>query len=251
MKKNNVKIKKNISIVDEITTINSIVDYYFTDGEYTPYYSEMGKVTAIAQNFLDGVKFDEADYIYECVMTNEDLYRCVNKFISPSVSKTDMQYFNRMEQIMNTVDDIVEFRKQKLIHNSDAFSIVGEMCQVIVDSLSNIANLNIQAITPENIQIAKEFMNEIRDKDITEETLASAVRKAADQFKLPENDVIEGQCKRIAEQQEQLQEKETEIQDLRKWKQEHMVRNVKAVKESGKITSNTANKNTDNTAKKE
>lgn len=251
MKKDNVKIKKNISIVDEIAVIKSIVDYYFTDGEYTPYYSEMGKITAIAQNFLDGVEFDENDYVYECVMTNEDLYKCVNKFISPSVSKTDAQYFNRMEQIMNTADDIVEFRKQKLIHNSDAFNIVGEMCQVIVDSLSNIANLNIQAITPENIQIAKEFMNEIRDKDITEETLASAVRKAADQFKLPENDIIEGQRKRIAEQQEQLQEKEVEIQNLRKWKQEHMVRNAKAVKESGKITSNTANKITANVVKKE
>ena len=44
MKKDIVKIKDNISIVDEITAIKSIVDYYFTDGEYTPYFAEIAKI---------------------------------------------------------------------------------------------------------------------------------------------------------------------------------------------------------------
>ena len=224
MKKDNVRIKNNITIVDEISAIESIVSYYFTDGEYTPYYAEMGKVTAIAQNFLSGVEFDTKDYIYELVMTNEDLYKCVNKFLVPSVSKSDAQYFNCMERIMKQVDDIVEFEKQKLIHNTDAFSVVGAMCMAVKDILDNYV---------QNTELAQGFIEDLKASGITEETLANAVRKAADQFKMPESDVIEGQRKRIAEQQEQLQEKETEIQDLRKWKREHMARNVKAVKGKG------------------
>lgn len=224
MKKNNVKIKDNITIVDEISAIKNIVSYYFTDGEYTPYYAEMAKVTVIAQNFLSGVEFDEEDYVYQLVMTNDDLYKCVNKFINPSVSKTDAQYYSRMERIMKQVDDIVEFEKQKLIHNTDAFSVVGAMCMAVKDILDNYV---------QNTELAQGFIEDLKASGITEETLANTVRKAADQFKMPESDVIEGQRERIAEQQAQLQEKEAEIQELRKWKREHMARNVKAVKGAG------------------
>lgn len=238
MKKENVKIKSNITIVDEISTIQSIVEYYFTDDEYTPYYADMAKITAVAQNFLDGVEFEAEDYVYECVMTNDDLYKWVNKFLVPSAIKSDAQYYNRMERIMKQVEDIVEFKKQKLIHGSDTIKAIGDLCDSVTTVLNNIAKMN----SPENIQMAKEFMEEIKKNGITEETLANAARKAANQFKLPENDVIEGQRKRIAEQQEQLQEKETEIQDLRKWKREHMARNVKAVKGKGIVVDPTPKK---------
>lgn len=229
MKKENVKIKSNITIVDEISAIQSIVDYYFTDDEYTPYYADMAKITAVAQNFLDGVEFEAEDYVYECVITNDDLYKCVNKFLVPSAIKSDAQYYNRMERIMKQVEDIVEFKKQKLIHGSDAIKAIGDLCDSVTTVLNNIAKMN----SPENIQMAKEFMEEIKKNGITEETLTNAVRKAADQFKMSESNVIEGQRNRIAEQQAQLQEKEAEIQELRKWKREYMARNVKAVKGAG------------------
>lgn len=233
MKKNNVKIKDNITIVDEISAIENIVAYYFTDDEYTPYYAEMGKVTAVAQNFLSGVEFDTKDYIYELVMTNEDLYKCVNKFLVPSVSKSDAQYFNCMERIMKQVEDIVEFKKQELIHNTDAFSVVGVMCMAVKDILDNYV---------QNTELAQGFIEDLKASGITEETLTNAVRKAADQFKMPESDVIEGQRNRIAEQQAQLQEKEAEIQELRKWKREYMARNVKAVKGAGIVIHPVQNK---------
>ena len=233
MRKNNVKIKDNITIVDEISAIQSIVEYYFTDNEYTPYYADMAKTTAVAQNFLDGVEFEAEDYVYECVMTNDDLYKCVNKFLVSSAIKSDAQYYNRMERIMKKVEDIVEFKKQKLIHNTDAFSIVGDMCLAIKDILDNYI---------QNTEIANKFIEDLKESGITEETLTNAVRNAANKFQMPESDVIEGQRKRIAEQQEQLQEKETEIQDLRKWKHEHMARNVKAVNGTGKIAGNTKKK---------
>ena len=50
-------------------------------------------------------------------------------------------------------------------------------------------------------------------------------------------------------QQGQLQEKEAEIQDLRKWKREHMARNVKAVQGSGVISGKGAKSVTKKTSK--
>lgn len=240
MKKENVKIKSNITIVDEISAIQSIAEYYFTDGEYTPYYADMAKITVVAQNFLDGIEFENEDYVYECVMTNDDLYKCVNKFLVPSAIKSDAQYYNCMERIMKQVEDIVEFKKQKLIHNTDAFEIVGDMCMALKDIVDQYV---------QNAELAKGFMEDLKESGITEETLANAVRNAADQFKLPDNDIIEGQRQRIAEQQEQLQEKEAEIQDLRKWKREYMARNVKAVKGEGKIVTDFKKKKPDKNGK--
>lgn len=240
MKKENVKIKSNITIVDEISTIQSIVEYYFTDGEYTPYYADMAKTTAVAQNFLDGVEFEAEDYVYECVMTNDDLYKCVNKFLVPSTIKSDAQYYNRMERIMKHVEDIVEFKKQKLIHNTDAFGIVGDMCMALKDIMDSYT---------QNAELAKTFITDLQKSGITEETLTNAVRNAADKFKPSENEIIEGQRKRIAEQQAQLQEMQGRIQEMNKkvrgfedWKHEYMARNVKAVKGSGKIVADSKKK---------
>lgn len=235
MRKDNVRVKSDITIVDEITAIESMVSYYFTDNEYTPYYADMAKVTVIAENFLDGVEFESEDYVYQLVIENDDIYECVKKFleIPSSQTKEDVDCYVRMEKIMKQVKDIVEFKKQKLIHNSDAFAIVGDMCLAVKDILDNYAKNN---------EIAQKFISDLHESGINEETLTKAVRNAADQFKIPESEIIEGQRKRIAEQQEQLQEKEAEIQDLRKWKREHMARNVKAIKGSGKITSSTKTK---------
>lgn len=249
MKKDNVRVKSDITIVDEIAVIEGMVSYYFTDNEYTPYYVDMAKVTVIAENFLDGVEFESEDYVYQLVMENDDIYECVKKFleIPTSQDKENVDCYVRMEKIMKQVGDIVEFKKQKLIHGSDTIKAIGDLCDSVTSVLNNISEMN----SPENIQMAKEFMEEIKKNGITEETLASAARKAADQFKLPESDVIEGQRQRIAEQQEQLKEKEAEIQELRKWRREYMVRNVKVLKGSGKITTNSNKKTSDKTIKDE
>ena len=251
MKKDNVRIKHSITIVDEISAIESMISYYFTDGEYTPYYADMAKVTVIAENFLDGIEFEPEDYVYQLVMDNDDIYECVKKFIDipNSQDKENVDCYVRMEKIMKQVNDIVEFKKQKLIHNSDAFSVVGEMCLAVKDIIDNFARNN---------EAAQKFISDLQESGITEETLANAVRKAADQFRLPENEVIEGQRKRIAEQQSQLQEMtgrvremNEKVKSLEAWKREYMARNVKAVKGSGKIADGSKKKMSNKTSKDE
>lgn len=210
MKKNNVKIKDTITIADDISVIQTIVQYCFADGEYTPYFAEPAKIIAAAQNYLEGVEFEEDDDILKSVMEDDDIYKCVEMFITPSEDEASAKYYKRMEDIMKCAGDIVEFRKQKLIHNSDAFSILGEMCLAVKDILSACI---------ENAGLAKAFMSNLQESGITEETLANALRKAADKFVPATNDIIEAQRERIEEQQKQLQEKEAEIQELtkRRW----------------------------------
>lgn len=251
MKKDNVRIKHSITIVDEIAAIESMISYYFTDGEYTPYYADMAKVTVIAENFLDGIEFEPEDYVYQLVMDNDDIYECVKKFIDipNSQDKENVDCYVRMEKIMKQVNDIVEFKKQKLIHNSDAFAVVGDMCLAVKDIIDNFARNNAAA---------QKFISDLQESGITEETLANAVRKAADQFRLPENEVIEGQRKRIAEQQSQLQEMtgrvremNEKVKSLEAWNREYMARNVKADKGTGNFATNAKKKTSGKTAKVE
>lgn len=258
MKKDNVRVKSDITIVDEITAIENMVSYYFTDNEYTPYYADMAKVTVIAENFLDGVEFESEDYVYQLVMENDDIYECVKKFleIPTSQDKENVDCYARMEKIMKQVEDVVEFEKQKLIHNTHAFGIVGDMCIALKDIMDSYT---------QNAELAKTFITDLQKSGITEETLTNAVRKAADQFKPSENEIIEGQRKRIAEQQSQLQEMQgrieemksrvkemdTKVQSFETWKREYMARNVKAVKGSGKIAAGSKKKATGKTSKDE
>lgn len=233
MTKNDVRIKDNITIVDKIRAIEDIVSSYWTDGEYTPYYSDMATVIAIVENFIAGVEFEDDDVIYDLVNSDEELSSLVYRFLDPT--DNDIKYREIMYFVLENVEEMVKFEKQKVIHNSNAFSIVGDICEAIVDVLGSFSGMS-QMMTPENIEATKSFMTALKDKEITEETLASAVRIAADQFKMPESEIIEGQRQRIAEQQTQLQEKEAEIQDLRKWRKEHEARNVKANKSTTKGT---------------
>lgn len=248
MTKNDVRIKDNITIVDKIRAIEDIVSSYWTDGEYTPYYSDMATVIVIVENFITGVEFEEDDVIYDLVNSDEELSSLVYRFLNPT--ENDSKYREIMYFVLENVEEMVRFEKQKVIHNSNAFAIVGEMCEAIVDVLGNFSGMS-QMMTPENIEATKSFMTALKDKEITEETLASAVRIAADQFKMPESEIIEGQRRRIAEQQTQLQEKEAEIQDLRKWRKEHEAHNVKADKPTTEGIKGTASKTARKSIKKD
>lgn len=148
-----------------------------------------------------------------------------------------------MDEIAIAVKDKLDFEKQRIIHNTDAFSIVGDMCTVLANVLNNFGNIS-QMMTPENIEAAKSFASAIQDGNITEESLTNAVRNAADKFVMPTNEIIEGQRKRIEEQQAQLQSVVKENNELREIIREYQARNVKAKSVSGSGTTNGTPKKT-------
>ncbi len=124
MKKENMRIKENITISDQVNVINYIMDYYFTDGEYAPYYAGIAKIEAIALYFIDGVEFNDDEYVYECVENDKELRTLVHKFCydvaNGSVAKkhnTDnRKYIDVMRFVIENVNEKLEFEKQKRIH---------------------------------------------------------------------------------------------------------------------------------------
>lgn len=235
MELNNLRIKKDITLSDKIKVIESIVSSYFTNGIYTPYYAEQAKVIAIAYNFLEGVTFDDDDRVYDLVNSDEKLSSLIDKFVKPQTSKIGQKYNAIMDEIMVAVKDKLDFEKQRIIHNTDAISVVGDMCLALADALNGLGNIS-QIMTPENVDVMKTFASEIQDGNITEETIANAIRSAADKFEMPTNDIIEGQRERIAEQQIQLENVVKENNELREIIREYQARNVKAKSVSGSGT---------------
>lgn len=245
MKKENVRIKEEITIGDEINAVKSIVSSYFMNGDFTPYYSEMQCIIAITENFIEGVEFEDDELIYDAVVQDPDIYPLIMKFYY-DVSDTEqakheneenIKYINIWNRVMQHVHEKVEFEKQLRINEMSTYTLsnlinsqnemiesVIETCTVLLDSFSALANL--KNLTQEDMELAREFMGNLKDKNITETTLANAMKKVVKSHKVPNTKIYEGQRERIEEQQKQLEEKEKEITALRQWKRDHAARNV-------------------------
>ena len=138
-----VKIKPVITLADEKKAINFIVDYMFEDGEYTPWNKEAALITAIAVYFIDGVKFEKDDVIYDCVMQDKNLHAHVNKFfynVDKSDKKNDINftYIHTKNHVMESVQKIVDFKLQKMIHCTDEkhemYTEIAEMANAVAIS---------------------------------------------------------------------------------------------------------------------
>lgn len=211
MKKDNVRIKENISFVDKVNVIKEIVASYFVAGNYTPYYRERATVIAIVNNFIEGIEFETEEEVYDSVCEDIEIMKIVEKF------KTT----HHMCMINKNVDDIVEFEKQRIIHGSSDLETIAEFCKMISNVLSNFSNLRLDLITPEAIEVGKEFVNKMKNQEITEETLANVISSIIENHKMPETEIYEHQRLRIEEQQKTLEEKENELKELRKFRKEH------------------------------
>ena len=169
MKKENMEIKENITISDQINVINYIMDYYFTDGEYTPYYAGIAKIEAIALFFINGVEFDGDEYVYECVENDKELRTLVHKFCydvaNGSVAKkhnTDnRKYIDVMRFVIENVNEKLEFEKQKRIHctdeKSEFISSISNFINDLDSAMSNFSNLKLSELTPDMIEKSKEY----------------------------------------------------------------------------------------------
>ena len=184
---------------------------YFVAGNYTPYYRERATVIAIVNNFIEGIEFETEEEVYDSVCEDIEIMEIVEKF------KTT----HHMCMINKNVDDIVEFEKQRIIHGSSDLETIAEFCKMISNVLSNFSNLRLDLITPEAIEVGKEFVNKMKNQEITEETLANVISSIIENHKMPETEIYEHQRLRIEEQQKTLEEKENELKELRKFRKEH------------------------------
>ena len=128
MKKIDPKIKNDFTLKmqDEIDAIEMIANMFFRDIEdddgnittkYTPYLEKIGQVNAIVRYFLTGVEFDDGEDVYDAVMEDKDIEPLVKKFMVPYGEKIEEPTREQkiMGQIMDKVYDMIEFRKAKMI----------------------------------------------------------------------------------------------------------------------------------------
>lgn len=237
MEKKNMRIKKDITIADQIAAINYIMDYYLTDDEYTPYYAGIARAEAIAKFFIEGVTFDENEYVYDCIEEDDELRELVQKFYfdvaedenAEKHNKDNEQYINIMQFIVGNVNEKLEFEKQKRIHCTDEkrklFSSISSFVADLDKSLGNIANLELSELTPEIIEKAKGIIENLSGKDITSDTLSEVIKNAVD-FKVPDTEIYKGQKEEIGNLKKMLNEERKKNKTLEKTIVDFNSRNV-------------------------
>lgn len=241
MKKENMKIKENITISDQINVINYITDYYFTDGEYTPYYAGIAKIEAIALFFINGVKFDGDEYVYECVENDEELRKLVYKFcydvandkIAKKHNEENGKYIDIMRFVIENVNEKLEFEKQKRIHctdeKSEFISSISNFINDLDSAMSNFSNLKLSELTPDIIEKAKSIINQLSDKEITPELVSDVIKNAVD-VEIPESEIIDGLKEQIGNLRDLLRDERKKNKTLEKKVTDFGARNVLADK---------------------
>ena len=203
MKKDNFRIKENITMVDKVNAINLIVSSYFTNGEYTPYYSKMAEVMAVVTYFIEGIEFEEGEDIYDAVMQDEEL----NDMVHDILFEDDMIF------VKDNAKDKVEFLKQKIIHSHADMDKIIEACNVIIDSLENFSKLNIKEMKKEDMQNASIVLEKLASNNNLTTEVISNVLKDAVGFKMDEatEEILDSK-------NEQIRGLKEENKELRKYK---------------------------------
>lgn len=182
MKKENMKIKKNITLTDKINAVESIVLSYFTDGEYTPWYADITEVMAIISYFIEGIEFEDNESLYDCYLKDKDLQLLVDSFFDDKIS-TDNEptNFKTLKWVRKQVTSKVDFLKMSIIHAHPNMDKIVELANVIIDSLENFSNINLSALSSEDIELGKKIIKKLSsdDVEITPEAIRNIIRNTA------------------------------------------------------------------------
>lgn len=149
MKKNNARIKKNITLKDQLNAIDYIVSCGFkidSNGEidYTPEYIMPGEVEAYALFFLDGLEFDKDEIKYESIMQDNKIMSLITRFFS--TNEEDSQYASIRNYVINNAYRKIDFRSQVIIHGNPVYNQISDFIEKInyafeaFDSLGNVVD---------------------------------------------------------------------------------------------------------------
>lgn len=166
MIKDNVKVKELLSEADKINMTNFLCEgYFFTadDGSilYTPYLREINWRTAFFLYAVEGLTFEaqkdedgniitdgsgetSIESAYDCSVSDDELDALYKKVFTGR-SKTYETLKSQLSIIENDVLDMVDFKKQQIIHTQK--DTLTEYLNVISEKMSSI---DFNAINAEN-----------------------------------------------------------------------------------------------------
>ncbi len=182
MKKANLKIKDEITLLDKINAINGIVESCFLDGDYTPYYLEKSLVEYIAIFCMEGFELEANDDLYEIVLSDPEFKELISKFFGVN---DDNKYVEVQEFILKNVTSIVDYKRQRMIYGTDTrdafMKDMMDVAEAIVDISKNISYAAKPVI--ENPEYGKHMLSIMKKLDknkvISKDTLVDMVMDIA------------------------------------------------------------------------
>ena len=221
-----LKIKEDITPDLIAQAIEYISNSCFIGGTYNPYYMGFTERLAIVQYFLDGIEFEEGDSLF-VISELDDVKNLIKKFYG---DKRFSEQAALMEEVRENVKEVVEFKKQRLIHGADAIESIAKNIEDITGrlnefgnfignldvALGNLVNLDLSAVNKEDVENARKLAEKFANGDMTK-----ALKEAAN-FDIDKSsqEIIDAKNKQI----EELQKRNAELE------KEHNARNVLAFK---------------------
>lgn len=218
MKKTNMKLKESLTLTEKVMAIKNIVSANFTDNDYTPYYNNLARVTAVLKYFIDGVEFENNDNLFELYMSDKELHDMVDSVLEMDCDNDTLK--NDWLFILDNSTLKISFLKNKLSHYNHDLERIVEAANVIIDSLENFSKLKLSELTPEMIQTGTKVMQKLADNNVelNQETFSSIIKDAvAFDMDKATADIIDA--------------KNEEIRELRKYKMMWDSRNLANNKE--------------------
>lgn len=173
MTKTNLKVKESLSMEEKVIITNYLADSYFMEKDdgtivYTPYMVDSALVIAFFLYCVDGIEFDEDDEIYEIVCNDSELLDVYTTTLSINPDDSENPSANLVRiinAIMNDVLDMVEFRKQQIIHNNP---VQTNKILEILNVQAQLEKLKLEIAENEN----KVLQQQIKQNSYSEEVLS-------------------------------------------------------------------------------
>lgn len=166
-----LKIKENITPDLIAQAIEYISNSCFIGGTYNPYYMSFTERLAIVQYFLDGIEFEEGDSLF-VISELDDVKNLIKKFYG---DKRFSEQAALMEEVRENVNEVVEFKKQRLIHGADALELIAnridEFGKFISDldiALGNLVNLDLSNMTQDDIENGRKLVEKMANGDVVQ-----------------------------------------------------------------------------------
>ena len=221
-----LKIKENIApdVIAEV--IEYISNACFVSGTYNPYYQSFAERMAIVQYFLDGIEFEDGDSLF-VICELDDVKKLINKFYG---DERFSEQAKLMKAIRENVKEVVDYKKQRMIHGADALETIAKAVDKFDNYISdlgvvlgNLARLDWSNINKEDMEFSRAIIQKIASSDfeLNEQTLATVIKDAANfDVDKASQEIIDAKNKQI----EELQKRNALLE------KEHNARNVLAFK---------------------
>lgn len=155
MIKTELKVKDFITMEERAIITKHLADSYFTENDdgtltYTPYMIDPALTTIFFLYFVEGIEFENGEKVYDSVCADDELVKLYTTTLSDNLDENN---FNSkmvktiIHSIMNDVIDMVEFKKQQIIHNN---SILNNKILEILETQKRLETLKLEIAENEN-----------------------------------------------------------------------------------------------------